>query len=32
MPAATPAVKKRGYEIVAAPNDDGNDTIAADKI
>jgi hypothetical protein len=32
MPAATPAVKKRGYEIVAAPYDDGNDTIGTDRI
>jgi len=31
-PAATPAVKKRGYEILAAPYDDCNDTIGADRI
>jgi hypothetical protein len=32
MPAATPTVKTRGYEILAAPYDDGNDTIGADRI
>jgi hypothetical protein len=32
MPTATPAVKKRGYEILASPYDDGNDTIGAGRI
>jgi hypothetical protein len=32
MPAATPTVKTRGYEILVAPYDDGNDTIGADRI
>ena len=31
-PAATPAVKTRGYEILAAPYDDSNDTIGKDRI
>jgi len=31
-PAATPAVKTRGYEILATPYDDGNDTIGATTI
>jgi len=32
MPAATPTVKTTGYEILAAPYDDGNDTIGVDRI
>jgi hypothetical protein len=32
MPAVIPAVKKRGYDILAAPYDDNYDTIGADRI